>query len=97
MTRERCLTVTPRWASPSTPSPLSNMISGTTGFLNVSSVPPATVEVDDHDTGQMTPIEKLPLPEGDHKLPLISADKKVRRTVGFKIVSGQTTRLKINL
>jgi hypothetical protein len=70
---------------------------GAVGYLNVSSVPPANVMVDDQDTHQTTPVEKMALPEGDHKLTLVSLDKKVVRTLGFKIVSGQTTRLKINL
>jgi hypothetical protein len=39
----------------------------------------------------------MALPEGDHKLTLVATEKKVTRTLGFKIVSGQTTRLKINL
>lgn len=67
------------------------------GFLSVSSVPPAHVKVDDKDLQKMTPIEKLPLPPGSHKLTLTSPDKSVVRSLGFKIVSGETTRLKINL
>ena len=67
------------------------------GYLNVSSTPPAEVFIDDVDTGKMTPVTQLALKQGDHKLTLVSADKTLKRSLGFRITSGDTTRLKINL
>jgi hypothetical protein len=65
------------------------------GFLTVSSTPPAKVIIDDKDSGRSTPVENLRLAAGDHKLTLVNGN--VKRTLGFTITTGQTTRLKINL
>ena len=65
------------------------------GFLTVSSTPPAKVIIDDKDSGRTTPVENLRLAVGDHKLTLVNGN--VKRTLGFTITTGQTTRLKINL
>ncbi|WP_394843827.1 PEGA domain-containing protein [Pendulispora brunnea] len=65
------------------------------GFLTVSSTPPAKVIIDDKDSGRSTPVENLRLPVGDHKLTLVNGN--VKRTLGFTITAGQTTRLKIAL
>ncbi|WP_394833352.1 PEGA domain-containing protein [Pendulispora rubella] len=65
------------------------------GFLTVSSTPPAKVIIDDHDSGKTTPVEGMRLAVGDHKLTLVNGN--VKRTLGFTITAGQTTRLKINL
>jgi len=70
---------------------------GAGGFLTVSSVPPAKVFVDEQDSGRITPVENLPLAAGDHRLTLVTADGTLKRSLGFKIAAGQTTRLKINL
>ncbi|WP_394823505.1 PEGA domain-containing protein [Pendulispora albinea] len=72
---------------------------GSGGFLTVSSVPPAKIFVDEQDMGRTTPVENLPLPAGDHKLTLVSVTNNgaLKRSLGFTITAGQTTRLKINL
>jgi len=67
------------------------------GYLTVSSTPPAKVLVDNEDSGRTTPVEKLALPPGDHRLTLVTADGALKRTFGFKITPNQTTRLKIKL
>jgi PEGA domain len=68
-----------------------------TGFLDVSSDPPAKVLVDDADTGKTTPATHLPLKAGHHKLTLVTADGAHKRTIGFTIDAGQTTKLSVHL
>ena len=68
-----------------------------TGFLEVSSDPPAHITVDDADTGKVTPQSHLELKAGHHKLTLVTLDGSRRRTLGFNIEAGQTTKLAIHL
>ena len=68
-----------------------------TGYLDVSSDPPAKVLVDDVDTGKTTPATHLSLKAGHHKLTLVTADGAHKRTIGFTIDAGQTTKLSIHL
>jgi hypothetical protein len=75
----------------------SAVAAGETGFLTVSSTPPAKVLVDDQDTGLVTPVVKKELPAGSHRLTLVSTDGHVRRTLGFSINAGKETKLTINL
>jgi hypothetical protein len=66
------------------------------GYLTLSCDPPASVSIDGEAKGT-TPIVKLPLAAGAHQLTLASADGKLRRTLGVKIVKGETTRLRVSL
>jgi PEGA domain len=68
-----------------------------TGYLDVSSDPPARVHIDDVDTGKTTPAPHLPLKAGHHKLTLVTADGAHKRTIGFTVEAGQTTKLSIHL
>jgi hypothetical protein len=68
-----------------------------TGYLDVSSDPPARVHIDDADTGKTTPVQHLPLKAGHHKLLLVTADGAHKRTIGFTVEAGQTTKLSIHL
>jgi hypothetical protein len=68
-----------------------------TGYLDVTSDPPAKVFVDDADTGKTTPAAHLPLKAGHHKLTLVTSDGAHKRTIGFTIDAGQTTKLSIHL
>jgi|SRR6516225_6266215 hypothetical protein len=68
-----------------------------TGFLDVTSDPPAKVLVDEADTGKTTPVQHLALKVGHHKLTLVTADGSHKRTIGFTIDAGQTTKLSIHL
>ena len=67
------------------------------GFLDVTSDPPAKVLVDEVDTGKTTPAQHLPLKVGHHKLTLVTPDGSKKRTIGFTIEAGQTTKLSIHL
>jgi hypothetical protein len=68
-----------------------------TGLLEVSSDPPAHIVIDDVDTKTVTPQSHLELKAGHHKLTLITLDGSRKRTLGFNVESGQTTRLSIHL
>jgi hypothetical protein len=68
-----------------------------TGFLDVGSEPPARVLIDDADTKTITPQPHLPLKAGHHKLTLVTLDGARKRTIGFNVEAGQTTRLAIHL
>jgi hypothetical protein len=68
-----------------------------TGYLDVSSDPPAQVHIDDADTGKTTPVQHLPLKAGHHRLTLVTADGAHKRTIGFTVEAGQTTKLSIHL
>ncbi|HEX4448837.1 MAG TPA: hypothetical protein VH044_18975 [Polyangiaceae bacterium] len=67
------------------------------GFLDVSSDPPAHVLIDDADTQAVTPQPHLELKAGHHKLTLVTLDGARKRTMGFNVEVGQTTRLAIHL
>jgi hypothetical protein len=67
------------------------------GFLDVSSDPPAKVFIDDSDTGKVTPVQHFSLNAGHHKLTLVTADGTHKRTIGFTVDAGQTTKLSIHL
>ena len=67
------------------------------GFLDVSSDPPAHVLVDDADTHAVTPQPHLELKAGHHKLTLVTLDGARKRTLGFNVEAGQTTKLSIHL
>jgi hypothetical protein len=68
-----------------------------TGYLDVTSDPPAKVIVDDVDTGKTTPAQHLPLKVGHHKLTLVTSDGARKRSIGFTVDAGQTTKLSIHL
>ncbi len=70
--------------------------SGDTGFLTVTSVPPAKLLVDDVDTGKVTPVTRLPLPVGKHRVTLVS-DTGAKRSLGVNIAKGEESRLKVTL
>ena len=67
------------------------------GFLDVESDPPAEILIDDAATGKVTP-QRLELEAGHHKLTLVSTrDRARRRTIGFNVDAGKTTKLAIHL
>jgi hypothetical protein len=67
------------------------------GTLDVASDPPARIVIDDADTKTVTPQLHVELKAGHHKLTLITLDGARRRTIGFNIEAGQTTKLTIHL
>jgi len=68
-----------------------------TGTLEVSSDPPAHVFIDDVDTKTVTPQPRLELKAGHHKLTLVTLDGSRKRSLGFNVEIGQTTKLSIHL
>jgi hypothetical protein len=68
-----------------------------TGFLDVSSDPPAKIAIDGADTGKVTPQGHLELKAGHHKLTLVTLDGARSRSIGFTVEAGQTTKLTIHL
>jgi hypothetical protein len=69
-----------------------------TGFLDVSSEPPAAkILIDDADLGQTTPQHHLPVNAGHHRLTLVTSDGAHKLTVGFTIEAGKTKKLTLYL
>jgi|SRR5271166_1127675 len=68
-----------------------------TGFLDIESDPPAAITIDDGDTGKFTPQPHLELPVGHHKVTLKTKDGNHKRTLGFNIQAGETTKLTLHL
>jgi hypothetical protein len=79
------------------PLPLRTASADDTGYLDVASDPPAEIFIDDGDTGKVTPQPKLTLPAGHHRLTLVTSDNARKRTIGFRITAGETTKLTIHL
>jgi hypothetical protein len=70
------------------------------GFLDIASDPPAEITIDDNATGKITPQPHLELPVGHHKLTLVARgprDAIHKRTLGFNIQQGETTKLTVHL
>jgi hypothetical protein len=67
------------------------------GFLTVTTDPPAKLEIDGVDTGKTTPVTKLALAAGKHKVTLTTLDGKTKRTLGVTIVAGEEKRLTVTL
>ncbi len=68
-----------------------------TGWLDVASDPSAEILVDDVDTNKTTPQSHMPLKAGHHKLTLVTKDGAHKRSIGFNVSAGQTTKLTIHL
>ena len=67
------------------------------GYLTVTTDPPAKLEIDGVDTGKTTPVTKLSLAVGKHKVTVTSLDGKTKRTLGVTIVAGEEKRLTVTL
>ena len=67
------------------------------GFLTVTSDPAAKLEIDGADTGKTTPVTRLSLSAGKHKVTLTSIDGKTKRTLGVTIVAGEEKHLTVNV
>jgi len=84
--------------APARPTPIDHPIADAdTGYLDVTSDPPAKVVVDGADLGVTTPAKHIPLKAGHHKLQLATPDGHRKRTIGFIVDPGQTTKLNIIL
>lgn len=69
---------------------------GDTGYLTVTSSPPAHVFIDDTDTGSTTPLTHYALKAGHHRVVLVT-DSGTRRPIGIVIVAGEEKRLNVNM
>ncbi len=67
------------------------------GYLTVTTDPAAKLEIDGVDTGKTTPVTKLALAVGKHKVTVTSLDGKTKRTLGVTIVAGEEKRLTVTL
>ncbi len=79
------------------PRPTDRAGQSESGVLEVASDPPARIVIDDTDTKMVTPQAHVELKAGHHKLTLITVDGARKRTIGFNIEAGQTTKLTIHL
>ncbi len=69
---------------------------GDTGYLTVTSDPPAHVFIDDADTGSTTPLAHYELKAGRHRVVLVT-DAGTRRPIGIVIVAGEEKRLNVTM
>ena len=70
---------------------------GTYGWVNLTSVPPATVSIDGRPTGLKTPIYGYELPAGTHKVRLYAEEQKWERVHTVRIDPGMTTIVHFDL
>jgi len=70
---------------------------GSFGYVDVESVPTARVYLDGRDTGLETPLESYEVPAGSHTMRLVSESEKVDREYEFRVESGMTTLMKLDL
>ena len=68
---------------------------GGAGKLTVASTPPTLIYVDGRNTGMMTP-KTLSLPEGSHKITLLSPKDRIAKTISVEIESGKSSQLSKN-
>jgi hypothetical protein len=64
------------------------------GFLTVTSTPPAHLFIDGVDTKATTPLAHHPLAAGKHKLMLVT-EAGAKRTLGVVITAGQEKRVNV--
>ncbi|MDB4963719.1 MAG: hypothetical protein JWP01_3718 [Myxococcales bacterium] len=62
------------------------------GKLTVTSTPSTLIYVDGRNTGMMTP-KTLSLPEGNHKITLLSPKDKIAKTIAIDIAAGKTAQI----
>jgi hypothetical protein len=66
------------------------------GWLTVRSEPKARLWIDGSDTGKVTPVTRLELSAGKHKIELV-ADAGLRRSLGIVITKGEEKRLDVTM
>ena len=71
-------------------------ILGRQGFLSIAVAPWARVRIDGRDMG-LTPLPRLSLIEGVHKVELINPDIRLRHQGVVRILAGEVSVLKVNL
>ena len=73
------------------PADKAAAVAGTRGFLIVTSTPSARISIDGTDTGQSTPLSKVSLPPGKHRIVFAVGGKNHAFLVAIK--PGETTKL----
>lgn len=66
------------------------------GWLTLSCDPPAAVSINDKSMGE-TPLERVPLPEGDHQIKLYNVDLGLSSTRTVQIKASEATRIHVKL
>ena len=96
-----CALIFAAWAGVAAPAARADVAApaqeAATGFLDVTSEPPARILIDDADVGQSTPQHRLPVRAGHHKLTLVTSDGARMLTIGFTVEAGQTKKLTLYL
>ena len=67
------------------------------GTLVTYRLAPRKTDASDVDTKTVTPQPHLELKAGHHKLTLVTLDGNRKRSLGFNVEIGQTTKLSIHL
>lgn len=67
------------------------------GWLNIVSVPIASVSVDGFDTKLTTPLYSYELPAGKHTISLKSIDGTLKRSYDIQVEPGGSTNLRVDL
>lgn len=67
--------------------------SGGTGILMISSKPPCEILIDGRPTGLTTPQRSLPVSAGTHKITLVNATEKIKKTLTVQITADQPTKV----
>jgi len=70
---------------------------GGNGVLMISSKPPCEIHIDGKATGLMTPQRSLPLSAGKHKIMLVNAAEKIKKTFTVDITANETSKVIQNL
>ncbi len=78
-----------------TPTPVAAIVpeAGGDGVLMISSKPPCEIYVDGKATGLMTPQRAIPLLAGNHKITLVNASQKIKKTLAVAITADKPTKV----
>jgi hypothetical protein len=63
------------------------------GILMISSKPPCEIYIDGTPTGLLTPQRSIKLPAGKHKVTLVNAAEKIKKTIAIQISPDQPTKV----
>ncbi|MBS1120706.1 MAG: serine/threonine protein kinase [Deltaproteobacteria bacterium] len=63
------------------------------GVLMISSKPPCEILIDGKSTGLMTPQREIKLPAGSHRITLVNATEKIKKTLAVQITADQPTKV----
>lgn len=78
-------------------APAAEQAVGGNGVLMISSKPPCEIHIDGKAIGLMTPQRSMPLPAGKHKITLVNATEKIKKTITVDITANETSKVIQNL